>query len=122
MCLTWRDEANCERLVEDANVRSCTEQSSDEADLGDEDGEADQESKGGFEDKDISSHILDVKIWKGKQINIEHYELSLNRKCHQLTKLAFEVLPGNEKEKELKQICLQKPEIWKENRSKMGKS
>ena len=49
-------------MVEDADVHFCPEQSSDEADLGDEDGEADQESKGGFEDKDISSHLLDVKI------------------------------------------------------------
>ena len=79
MCLTWRDEANCERLVEDVDVRSCPEQSSDKADLGDEDGEADKESKGGFEDEDISSHL---KIWKGKQINIEHCELSLNHKSN----------------------------------------
>ena len=66
MFVTWRDEANCEWLVENADVRFCPEQSSDEADLGNEDEETDEESKGGFENKDISSHLKILRYMKRK--------------------------------------------------------
>ena len=54
---TWRNKANRKRLVEDVDVRFCSEQSLDKTDLGDADGEADEEGKAGSEDEDISNHL-----------------------------------------------------------------
>ena len=54
---TWRNKANCERLVEDIDVRFYSEQSLNKTDLGNADGEADEEGKAGSEDEDISNHL-----------------------------------------------------------------
>ena len=54
---TWRNKANCKRLVEDVDVRFCSEQPSDKADLGNADGEANEEGEAGSKDEDISNHL-----------------------------------------------------------------
>ena len=54
---TWRNKANCKRLVEDVDVCFCSEQPFDKVDLGSADGEADEEGKAGSEDEDISNHL-----------------------------------------------------------------
>ena len=46
-------------MVEDADVHFCPEQFSDEADLGDEDGEANEEGKEGS--KNIAGHLKRIR-------------------------------------------------------------
>ena len=81
---TGGKQANCERLVEDVDVCFRSEQSFDKADLGNQDGEADEESQAGSEDEDSGNHLLMQKYEKKKN-DIEHCvinnkELSLNYK------------------------------------------
>ena len=81
---TWCKQTYCKRLVEDVDVCFCSEQSFDKADLGNQDGEADEESQAGSEDEDSGNHLLMQKYEK-KKINIGHClinnkELSLNYK------------------------------------------
>ena len=63
---TGGKQANCERLVEDGDVCFYSQQSFDKADLGNQDGEADEHSQAGSKDEDVSRHLYAQKYEKGK--------------------------------------------------------
>ena len=59
LLFTGSKQANGEGLVEDGDIRFCSDQSFDETDLGDEDGEANEEGKEGS--KNIAGHLKRIR-------------------------------------------------------------
>ena len=53
-------------MVEDVDVCFYSQQSFDKADLGNQDGEADEQSQAGSKDEDVSRHLYAQKYEKGK--------------------------------------------------------
>ena len=52
-------------MVEKVDVGFCSDQSSDKADLGNEDGEAKEKGEAGSKDQQVSSHLKKIgKKWK----------------------------------------------------------
>ena len=59
LLFTGSKQANGEGLVEDGDIRFCSDQSFDETDLGNEDGEANEEGKEGS--KNIAGHLKRIR-------------------------------------------------------------
>ena len=63
---TGGKQADCERLVENVDICFYSQQSFDKADLGNQDGEAHEQSQAGSKDEDVSRHLYAQKYEKGK--------------------------------------------------------